>query len=262
MRAAPCRAAPGPAALAVSAAGGAPTRLRGGAGSEEGGVTAADAFKAAIAPHTSIMEGKAGEALASLDAVSSVFPRGRYDLSLFPGFMDMEGQNHQFKIRCAAPRSRVFARAERARVHSRASPTGGACAGARAVGPEPSCESSARWRSRAARHGGPARVRGVRWPQVRQHWARQHAAAWSGRSKCSTRPLRHARAVRRYANIERIYTLPRPQPAGSLVIVHLETAIRRGQTYYEWLAFFFDDKAHVDLDLNASQEARARPVRA
>lgn len=77
--------------------------------------------------------------------------------------------------------------------------------------------------------------------------------------------LRPARASRpevacRYANIERIYTLPRPQPAGSLVVVHLETAIRRGQTYYEWLAFFFDDKAHVDLDLNTSQEARPRKI--
>jgi hypothetical protein len=64
-------------------------------------------------------------------------------------------------------------------------------------------------------------------------------------------------SAHRYANIERIYTLPRPQPAGSLVIVHLETAIRRGQTYYEWIAFFFDDKAHTEVDLNATQEVRA-----
>jgi hypothetical protein len=56
--------------------------------------------------------------------------------------------------------------------------------------------------------------------------------------------------------VERIYTLPRPQPAGNLVIVHLENAMRRGQTYYEWICFFFDPTAHEDLDLNADDEVR------
>ena len=59
----------------------------------------------------------------------------------------------------------------------------------------------------------------------------------------------------RYTNIDRIYQLPRPQPAGNLVLVHLENAIRRGQTYYEWIAFFFDANAYADdLKLNATEE--------
>jgi hypothetical protein len=59
----------------------------------------------------------------------------------------------------------------------------------------------------------------------------------------------------RYSNIDRIYQLPRPQPAGNLVLVHLENAIRRGQTYYEWIAFFFDANAYADdLKLNATEE--------
>lgn len=62
-------------------------------------------------------------------------------------------------------------------------------------------------------------------------------------------------AERRYSNIDRIYQLPRPQPPGALVIIHLENAIRRGQTYYEWIAFFFDTNAYVDdLPLNTSEE--------
>lgn len=61
----------------------------------------------------------------------------------------------------------------------------------------------------------------------------------------------------RYTNVERIYTLPRPQPAGNLVIVHLENAMRRGQTYYEWICFFFDPSAHEDLELRTDDEARS-----
>lgn len=39
------------------------------------------------------------------------------------------------------------------------------------------------------------------------------------------------------------------------MIIHLENAIRRGQTYYEWIAFFFDTNAYVDdLQLNTSEE--------
>jgi hypothetical protein len=72
----------------------------GGAGNADDGRTPADAFKAAIEPQTDILAGE-GDAIATLETVSSVFPRGRYDLSLFPAFMDMDGQNHQFKIRCA-----------------------------------------------------------------------------------------------------------------------------------------------------------------
>lgn len=56
--------------------------------------------------------------------------------------------------------------------------------------------------------------------------------------------------------MERIYTLPRPQPAGNLVIVHLENAMRRGQTYYEWICFFFDPAAHEELELGADDEVR------
>lgn len=41
-----------------------------------------------------------GDALAELEHVACIFPRGRYDLSLFPSFMVMDGQNSQFKIRC------------------------------------------------------------------------------------------------------------------------------------------------------------------
>jgi hypothetical protein len=65
--------------------------------------------------------------------------------------------------------------------------------------------------------------------------------------------------LRRYSNIDRIYQLPRPQPAGNLVLVHLENAIRRGQTYYEWIAFFFDANAYADdLKLNATDEVRTQ----
>lgn len=42
-----------------------------------------------------------GDALAELEHVSCIFPRGRYDLSIFPSFMVMDGQNFQFKIRYA-----------------------------------------------------------------------------------------------------------------------------------------------------------------
>jgi hypothetical protein len=73
--------------------------MQGRAGNTEVGTTPADAFKAAIEPLTDTLAGE-GDAIATLDTVSSVFPRGRYDLSLYPGFMDMDGQNHQFKIRC------------------------------------------------------------------------------------------------------------------------------------------------------------------
>lgn len=67
----------------------------------------------------------------------------------------------------------------------------------------------------------------------------------------------------RYSNIDRIYQLPRPQPPGALVIIHLENAIRRGQTYYEWIAFFFDTNAYVDdLPLNTSPEVCARHLSA
>lgn len=61
--------------------------------------TAADVFRAAIMDKTDTLSGE-GDALAELPHVSCVFPRGRFDLSMYPGFMDMDGQNSQFKIRC------------------------------------------------------------------------------------------------------------------------------------------------------------------
>ena len=81
------------------------TAIRGGqcyactAGDAEAGQAPADVFKAAIASKTDTLESGDGEALASLDSVSCIFPRGRYDLSLFPAFMDMDGPNHSYKIR-------------------------------------------------------------------------------------------------------------------------------------------------------------------
>jgi hypothetical protein len=72
------------------------------AGGDEEGKTGADAFKAAIADKTDELTSGDGEALATLDNVACVYPRGRYGLSLFPGFMDMDGQTHQFKIRFGA----------------------------------------------------------------------------------------------------------------------------------------------------------------
>lgn len=61
----------------------------------------AEVFRDAITTKTDALTTD-GEALASLDNVSALYPRGRYDLSLFPAFMDMDGPNHQYKIRCAA----------------------------------------------------------------------------------------------------------------------------------------------------------------
>lgn len=69
-------------------------------------MAAADAFKAAIASKTDTLAGD-GDALVALDNVSAVFPRGRYNLSLFSAFLDMDGQTHQFKIRCALRLSRA-----------------------------------------------------------------------------------------------------------------------------------------------------------
>ena len=70
-------------------------------GGEEGdeAKAPAEAFKEAITTKTDTLVTD-GEALASLDNVSALYPRGRYDLSLFPSFMDMDGPNHQYKIRC------------------------------------------------------------------------------------------------------------------------------------------------------------------
>lgn len=69
------------------------------AGNTEEEKTAADVFREAIMDKTDTLSGE-GDALAELPHVSCVFPRGRFDLSMYPGFMDMDGQNSQFKIRC------------------------------------------------------------------------------------------------------------------------------------------------------------------
>lgn len=70
------------------------------AGNAEEEKSGADFFREAIMGKTDTLSGE-GDALAELPHVSCVFPRGRFDLSMYPGFMDMDGQNSQFKIRCA-----------------------------------------------------------------------------------------------------------------------------------------------------------------
>ena len=62
----------------------------------------AEVFRAAITTKTDALTREGEVVLASLDNVSALYPRGRYELSLFPAFMDMDGPNHQYKIRCAA----------------------------------------------------------------------------------------------------------------------------------------------------------------
>jgi hypothetical protein len=65
--------------------------------------------------------------------------------------------------------------------------------------------------------------------------------------------------LRSYGNVDRVYLLPRPAPSGALLLVHLENAIRRGQTKYEWLCLFFDDAAEPEtIELAAEQEVRRR----
>jgi hypothetical protein len=68
----------------------------------EDGKSAAEVFKEAIMGKTDALAGE-GDALAELEHVACIFPRGRYDLSIFPSFMVMDGQNSQFKIRCLPP---------------------------------------------------------------------------------------------------------------------------------------------------------------
>lgn len=79
-----------------------PHSAKGACCAAEDGRTAAEVFKEAIMDKTDALAGE-GDALAELEHVACIFPRGRYDLSIFPSFMLMDGQNFQFKIRCVLP---------------------------------------------------------------------------------------------------------------------------------------------------------------
>jgi hypothetical protein len=277
----------------------------------EEGVGPVDAFKAVIADKTDTLAG-VGDAIVALEAVSSLFPRGRYALSLFPAFMDMDGQTHQFKIRCAA--ICIVAVQGHGRWHVQYSSFAGHdfqmwrptnkkhlctshyCSShlqlvlVLEVAFTPSCAASnglnaartlaIRWlpwmlfrnktfqeqplNSGAQRNIAIAPVehtihRCQSFAAAKMHLCMQPATAFVNSLENTALPqaLCGNVFVFRYTNIERIYTLPRPGPQGNLVIVHLENAIRRGQTYYEWICFFFDHKAHEELTLNTDQDARS-----
>jgi hypothetical protein len=78
-------------------------RGRAGEGGDGEDVNAAEAFRAAIAGKTDALAGD-DNAIAEFSSIACLYPRGRYDLTFFPAFLDLDGQNHQFKIRCADSR--------------------------------------------------------------------------------------------------------------------------------------------------------------
>jgi hypothetical protein len=62
----------------------------------------------------------------------------------------------------------------------------------------------------------------------------------------------------RYTSISRLYILPKSATPHTLVVIGLDPAIRKGQTYYSYLLCQFNNADEINMELEISDEVLAQ----